>query len=183
MNITSQPTESFNVFKWEEIQIFGLVQPQTKPEWKILENPKPLHKNRSSVHCAKKFKILTHPNVQCSVPFLLCEYVHLIVVFSSFQNAPMHFLRTVVKFNDLSWIQTHNCPHQSLPAAQLSLLWQMSPSPHSLVFSARHNAIVIYCFASWWESQFPVLWPKPGVGWITSIPALWGLLWRGARGN
>ena len=39
----SQPTESFNVFKWEEIQIFGLVQPQTKPEWKILENPKLLH--------------------------------------------------------------------------------------------------------------------------------------------
>ena len=41
-------------------------------------------------------------DVQCSVPFLLCEYLHLIVVFSSFQNAPMHFLRTVVKFNDLS---------------------------------------------------------------------------------
>ena len=35
------------------IQIFGLVQPQMKFNWRILENPKLIHKNTSSCQCAR----------------------------------------------------------------------------------------------------------------------------------
>ena len=53
------------------IQLFGLVQPQTKPESKILQNPIVLHQNTSSVRWATFFPNSTHSIVWTCLHFTL----------------------------------------------------------------------------------------------------------------